>query len=164
MTTVVHVLPGLVNDDSRPTGAIPVRTIVDHDKNDYDVRIDVTDHIDIIALARAIYTNPAAMTEWAIMMRNPSGSRAILGAAELRRMPEIRAALTIALTPAEAGLAADSLAERLEQAALEPSRCAYFTGDCNRFTVGDEEFCGEHLTDVQEHGNGDGGSYSPWDS
>lgn len=156
-------LPGAVHDDDRPTAPIPVLQVVDEDAADYDVRLDLSGHIDLAALAAAIQADPAARDEWHVLRHNQGSSRAIFAAAELRRMPAIRAALTVKLDPAEAGLAADSLAERLEQAALEPGRCEHWSGDCNRFATGDDVYCPEHLADVQEHGpEGDRGSYDPW--
>lgn len=159
MTAIVRTLPGLVNDDTRATAAIPVMQVIDHDKADYDVRLDLSAHIDIHAFARAVYADPAALTEWTIAMRNPH-VRGIMAAANLRQNTAIRAALTITVTPAEAGLAADCLSERLAQAALEPQRCEHWDGDCNWFAVEGEAFCPEHLADVAEHGlPGDRGTY-----
>lgn len=157
-------LPGTVNDDTRPTLPIPVRQVIDHDKADYDVRLDLSEHIDLAALARAIQADPAARDEWHVLRHNAGSRRAIFAAAELRRITEVRAALTVKLDPSEAGLAAGCLSERLAEAALEPARCEYQTGDCNQFTVGAEDYCQEHLADVQEHGvPEDRGTYTPWD-
>jgi hypothetical protein len=165
MTSVVRTLPGLINEAHRATEPIPVMQVVDHDANDYDVRLDVSGHVDLIALARAIYIDDAAWGEWERLMRyNAANPRSIMAAAELRRIPAVRAALTISIDPAEAGLAADSLSERLEQAALEPARCIHEGGECNRFAVGDDELCAEHLADLAEHGPAwDRGSYDTSD-
>lgn len=167
MTAIVRTLPGIVDDSTRPTGAIPVLQIVDENAADYDVRLDLTNHIDLHALAQAIHADPALASEWATAQRN-SHVRGIMAASHLRQSPAVRAALTIKLTPAEAGLAADSLAERLEQAALEPARCEHWNGDCNRFVqdeepVGGRLLCPEHYTDAEEHGlPGDRGTYDAW--
>jgi len=171
MTAVVRTLPGIVNDHDRPTGAIPVVQVVDEGAQDYDVRLDLSGHIDLHALAQAIHADPALAAEWAIARTN-THVRGIMAASHLRQHPAVRAALTVKLTPAEAGLAADSLAERLEQAALEPARCEHWDGDCNAF-VDDREtsvnviagriLCPAHYLDVEEHGTPDDrGQYDPW--
>jgi hypothetical protein len=161
VTVVVRTIPGVVDEQHRVTEPIPVIQVVDHDANDYDVRLDVSGHIDLIALAAAIEDSVEAWAEWRVLRLNrSSGPRRLMAAAELRRIPSIRAALTIALTPAEAGLAAGSLAERLEEAALQPQRCLHDIERCNRFAVGDDELCEEHLADLAEHGPAwDRGSY-----
>lgn len=159
-TAIVRTLPGLVNDHHRPSAQIPVHQIVDHDRNDYDVRIDVSQHVDLIAFAKALQADPGAFSEFRVIMRSESTGRQVLAAADLMRLPAVRAAFTISIDPAEAGLGAGCLSERLEEASLEPQRCTHFSGDCNKFATADDDYCEEHLADIAEHGpEHDRGSY-----
>lgn len=113
----------------------------------FDVSLDVSQHIDWLALANVLSSAKRDLAgEWFVLLHNRTDSpRRRMAAAVLMSDPAIRMALTIRLDPADA----EKLGLALDQASTSPERCNHPDGRCNNFVEDDRDtLCPPHAAEA----------------
>lgn len=150
-----RALPGL--DGAIHANLPQVDRVVD--ERSFNVTVDVSQQVDFEALALAILQDPDLAWRFRVLALNKSTTELrVRAGAALRASAGVRAALTLTLGPSQA----EDLSEHLNAKSCAPDLCAHLDG-CSKYVAGNDTLCGEHLTDLEEHGPiEDRGSYDPW--
>lgn len=113
MSADLRALPGM---NGAIHAEIPAVDLVVDDAG-WNVTLDVTDQLDLRALARAIHADPHLRWCWQILRLNSSseGMR-IMASRDLRKSDAVRAALKLTLGPSQA----EDLGETLTDASQPP--------------------------------------------